>query len=65
MGGYLMGIPGLEFEPAWANRVVIDFDDLLVPFISRENLITAKRAAGRPQDLIDAATLAQAANQKN
>ncbi|MEA3308220.1 MAG: hypothetical protein U9Q70_01730 [Chloroflexota bacterium] len=61
----LMGIPGLEFEPAWASRVEVDFDGLLVPFISRENLITAKRAAGRPQDLIDVATLAQGADKKN
>lgn len=59
----LMGIPGLEFEQAWGRRVEIDFDDLCVPFISKEDLITAKRAAGRPQDLIDADTLAQADNE--
>jgi hypothetical protein len=50
----IMGIPGLAFEEAWKNRNEIQFDDLLVPFISREDLITAKRASGRPQDLIDA-----------
>ena len=55
----LMGIPGIEFEPAWEKRVEIDFDGLLVPFISKEDLITAKRASGRPQDLMDAETLAQ------
>lgn len=53
----LMGIPGIEFEEAWQKRVEIDFDGLLVTFISREDLITAKRASGRPQDLIDADTL--------
>ena len=53
----LMGIPGIEFEEAWKKRVEIDFDGLLVTFISREDLITAKRASGRPQDLIDADTL--------
>jgi len=53
----LMGIPGIEFEAAWKKRVEIDFDGLVVTFISREDLITAKRASGRPQDMIDADTL--------
>ena len=55
----LMGIPGMEFEEAWERRVEINFDGLIVPFISKEDLITAKRAAGRPQDLIDADILAK------
>jgi hypothetical protein len=50
----LMGIPGIAFNKAWHNRVEVDFDGLLVKFISREDLITAKKASGRPQDLIDA-----------
>jgi predicted nucleotidyltransferase len=54
----LMGIPGIEFEAAWEKKVEIDFDGLVVTFISREDLITAKRASGRPQDMIDADTLA-------
>jgi predicted nucleotidyltransferase len=53
----LMGIPGLVFDKAWNRRVEIDFDGLLVSFISKEDLIAAKRASGRPQDLIDAETL--------
>jgi hypothetical protein len=60
-----MGIPGLEFEQAWERRAEIDFDGLLVPFISKEDLITTKRASGRPQDLIDAGTLAQVDDKKN
>ena len=55
----LMGIPGVEFEEAWQRRVEILFDDLPVLFISRQDLITAKRASGRPQDLIDAELLSQ------
>jgi len=54
----LMGIPGIEFEDAWEKRVEVDFDGLGITFISREDLITAKRASGRPQDMIDADTLA-------
>lgn len=49
----LMGIPGMEFEFAWQQRVEVQFDDLIVPFISRSDLIKAKLASGRPQDLID------------
>jgi hypothetical protein len=55
----LMGIPGVAFEEAWPRRMEVDFDGLLVPFISRQDLLTAKRAAGRPQDLLDAELLAQ------
>jgi predicted nucleotidyltransferase len=55
----LMGIPGMEFEQAWRKRVEIDFDGLLVSFISKEDLIAAKRASGRPQDLTDVDTLEQ------
>ena len=55
----LMGIPGLGFEKAWQHRVEVDFDGLFVKFISREDLIEAKKASGRPQDLIDADLLSQ------
>jgi hypothetical protein len=55
----MMGIPGLSFEKAWKNRVELDFDGLLVTFISKKDLIKTKRASGRPQDLIDAANLEQ------
>jgi hypothetical protein len=56
----LMGIPGLAFEDAWQKKVKIDFDGLPVVFISREDLITVKRASGRPKDMIDADALANA-----
>ena len=49
----LMGIPGVEFDSAWRRRAEIDFDGLPVTFISREDLIAAKRASGRPHDMID------------
>ena len=56
----LMGIPGIEFETAWNNRLESYFDDLVVNFISKEDLITAKIASGRPQDLLDAESLSEA-----
>lgn len=56
----LMGIPGMGFNEAWERRNEVDFDQLLVPFISRDDLIIVKRAAGRPQDIIDADLLSGA-----
>ena len=56
----LMGIPGLQFMEAWERRIEVRFDDLPVAFISRQDLITSKRASGRPQDLLDADMLSQA-----
>jgi hypothetical protein len=53
----LMSITGLKFEQAWERRVVVDFDGVMVPFISKQDLITSKMATGRPQDLIDAQLL--------
>jgi predicted nucleotidyltransferase len=53
----LMGIPGIQFDKCWKRRVEVDFDGLKVLFISKKDLIASKRAAGRPQDLIDAELL--------
>ena len=55
----LMGIPGPSFDDAWRQRYEVDFDGILVPFISRDDLILAKRAAGRPQDILDADLLSK------
>lgn len=55
----LMGIPGIQFEECWDRHMEVDFDGLKVIFISKQDLIASKRAAGRPQDLIDADLLSQ------
>ena len=52
----LTAIPGVEFDAAWPRRVedVIDpVSGLKAHFISREDLIAAKVASGRLQDLAD------------
>lgn len=49
----LMGIPGVDFAEAWERRIEVLYGDLPVMFISRQDLIASKRAAGRPQDIID------------
>ncbi|HEX8237301.1 MAG TPA: hypothetical protein VF600_15180 [Abditibacteriaceae bacterium] len=54
-----MSVPGLNFDEAWQQREIVDFDGVMLPFISKQHLIISKRASGRPQDLIDASILEQ------
>ncbi len=49
----ITSISGVEFDSAWANRLVVDVDGLHVPFIGRDDLLKNKRATGRPKDLLD------------
>jgi hypothetical protein len=49
----LMSITGIVFEEAWQHRVQSTYGGLPIYLISREDLITAKSASGRPQDLLD------------
>jgi len=55
----MMSIPGVEFDQAWAHRHIVKVDGLEIPFISRDDLIRAKEASGRPQDLLDVQRLKQ------
>jgi len=60
-------IDGIDFEEAWKNRVesVVDAQRALKAFfISADDLVTAKLASGRPQDLADAAALRKAGEPK-
>ena len=52
-------ISGVSTEQAWANRVAAHITDDRIPtnFISMTDLLQAKQAAARPQDLADAAKL--------
>ena len=61
----LAEIPGVTFKAAWKNRatrVVDETTGLTAHFISRRDLIAAKLASGRPQDLADVDALRKAAN---
>lgn len=51
------GIPGLGFEEAWPGRVDGMLNDTPVAVIGLDDLIRAKRASGRPQDLLDVEAL--------
>lgn len=50
----LTHVDGLEFEAAWVGRIASQYGDQEVQVLGRADLIRNKRAAGRPQDLLDA-----------
>ena len=52
-------IPGVVFSDAYAGKELVNIAYMQIPFISRQDLISAKLAAGRPQDLVDAGALAK------
>ena len=56
----MMSLPGVEFASAWERRENVELEGLAVPFISKADLISTKKASGRPQDLIDVQNLEQA-----
>lgn len=58
----LKRVPGVAFGVAYARRVEATWEDVGVAVIGRDDLIRAKEAAGRPQDLLDAANLAAPAD---
>jgi hypothetical protein len=54
----LQGIPGVEdFEGSYARRASVSIEGVDVNVVGFEDLLVAKRAAGRPQDLVDVARL--------
>jgi predicted nucleotidyltransferase len=53
----LTGISGITFADAHARRIDVTLNDLLVPFISFEDLIKNKTSTGRGKDLVDAEAL--------
>jgi hypothetical protein len=74
--GFMMGIPprridiltqisGVTFEAAWESRFYADVGrSISCPFIGLTDLIRNKRAAARPQDLIDVGILERIATRK-
>ena len=49
----LMDLGSIPFEEAWKRRATTQYGEDEVYFISREDLITVKKASGRSQDLDD------------
>ena len=60
----LAKIPGVVFNAAWKNRVTVTLDEpqgITAQVISRDDLIAAKLASDRPQDLADVEAIRAAA----
>lgn len=55
--GVLTGISGVTFADAYARRVEVPVNDLVVPFISYGDLIKNKTSTGRTRDAVDVETL--------
>lgn len=53
-------VDGVDFNHAYQNRTEADWDGVHVQLIGVEDLITAKRASGREQDMMDVRALEQA-----
>ncbi|MGH7436216.1 MAG: hypothetical protein ACRENE_11130 [Polyangiaceae bacterium] len=56
----LLQVPGVRFKEAWPRRVDLDLDGLRVHVIGREDLLSNKRAVGRPQDRRDVRAIERA-----
>jgi hypothetical protein len=51
--GFLTTIPGLNFAACWPSRNLVDIAGTSVPYLSKADLIVAKKTSGRMQDLAD------------
>jgi hypothetical protein len=56
---FITAIDGVGFADAYADREIIEVEDLRLPFISKEKLILNKRSTGREKDRLDAEFLTQ------
>jgi len=49
----IMGLPGVDFEDCYAQRVEVEIEEVRLMFIDLESLKKSKKASGRLQDLAD------------
>ncbi|MGE3467263.1 MAG: hypothetical protein AB7J13_10045 [Pyrinomonadaceae bacterium] len=56
----LMSIDGVDWEGAWTRRQLGDFDGVPAFFLDKSDLVAAKTAAGRTQDILDIESLRNA-----
>jgi len=57
-------LTGVNFDEAWQRRKLVNVNDQEIFFLSLDDLISAKRAAGRPQDKLDLKKLAAASKRR-
>ncbi|BCM92201.1 hypothetical protein IAD21_04080 [Abditibacteriota bacterium] len=51
------GVEGVDFPECWERRITASFEGVTAFILSKADLITAKIASARPQDLLDVAAL--------
>ncbi|GEM_PF-145153 len=59
----IMAIAGVDFEQAWTGRVETTYGGVPIHVIGKAELIRAKKASGRPQDLLDVEALEKTPDQ--
>ncbi len=50
---FLTTVADLDFAQCWARKIVVEMESMPVNYIGLDDLIAAKTAAGRKQDLLD------------
>jgi len=55
----LMDIAGVDFDTAAQRKTLSSYDGIEIPIISKQDLISSKKAIGRPQDKLDVDRLEQ------
>jgi len=60
----LQKVPGLNFKEAWSNKSMFSLNGVDTYFLSLKDLIAAKIAAGRPQDIADVVKLKKVISNK-
>jgi hypothetical protein len=45
--------PGIQFDPVWERREIMVYQGVELYVVSKEDLISSKKAAGKPVDLED------------
>jgi predicted nucleotidyltransferase len=53
----LVSVDGVDFQECYHRKIAIELDNVLVNFLSIEDLITSKKTVARLQDLADAEQL--------
>jgi len=61
----LVDVEGVDFEACYDRRTEAELDGVMVNFLSIQDLIEAKKKAGRLQDLADAEQLEKLKEKKN
>jgi len=60
----MTGLSGVDFDAAWASRVLIAVEGMEIPFLGLEALRRNKKATGRAKDLVDLKLLGESSEER-